>query len=220
MKKFIKNIIAFSAILTSINMIPIYAEENESESYVFKFSEFEFVTPEISKENSYVKHSKSDSSETYLVYDAETGLITDELTVSYPEDEIMTLGINPDARDAIFTRKKNVYGSGKLVVQLRLDICVKLYSSVSFRDFEAVNYATVNINSNATPMQLSGTPATSVTSHTGSFPCTQLDYSYTATVRTSGDITISGGYLISAGFTQSYHYYKTISDSGIIKLYN
>ncbi len=47
MKKFIKNIIAFSAILTSINTIPIYAEENESESYVFKFSEFEFVTPEM-----------------------------------------------------------------------------------------------------------------------------------------------------------------------------
>lgn len=186
---------------------------------MFEFSDFTYINPEITEENSTIQHKKTSTYEKYIVYDPK-GHITDELIINYPADETNLCAVNPDSRDSIFTRYKYVYGNNMLVVKLRFDISGKLYSSGSFRDFEAVNYSAVNIDSAATRMAISGSPHTSVTSHTGRFPCTQLDYSYTATVYTSGEVSIEASYLIGAGFTQTTYYYKTISDTGIIRLYN
>ena len=197
----------------------IKAEEPSVTPYVFEFSDFTYINPEITEENSTIQHKKTSTYEKYIVYDPK-GHITDELIINYPADETNLCAVNPDSRDSIFTRYKYVYGNNMLVVKLRFDISVKLYSSGSFRDFEAVNYSAVNIDSAATRMAISGSPHTSVTSHTGRFPCTQLDYSYTATVYTSGEVSIEASYLIGAGFTQTTYYYKTISDTGIIRLYN
>lgn len=219
MKKILFAIIASLSLTT----LPISAKDiNESESKLIElqFQDFVYTTPEINENNSIVIYEKNNNVESYKVYSKETGLLTDEIQVSLDSNNDGISLASDGVRDSIFTRYKNVYGGDKLVVRLRCDISVSLYSSGSFRSFNGINYGKVSIDSRATPMYISGSDSAYVHSHTNSFPTTQLDYSYTVTVVTSGKIQVSAGTMISAGFSQNTYYYKTINETGTIKLYN
>lgn len=160
---------------------------------------------------------ESDDEEGYYIIDSSTGLLVEKVSVSYAPD---TRAVNPDAHIAYFTRDLNINGNGKNVAVIRFTACVLYYSSGSFRSFEALQYTNVTIPTSICSMYLENT-SSSAWSHTGTWPCVQLDYAYTTTVAsTVGQSTSFGIDLFSAGFSFNSYFRKLINSSGSIKLYN
>ena len=230
MKKII-NILVAAICIFSLTL-PVSAEEpkeivqqknmtldtNQNKNTELYFDNFVYRTDTI-KNGAKIKHIKTCDSETYHVYDPDTGTLTDIISIEYlPQTTIKQ--INPNAHTAFLTRDKIISSSsGKEIVRLRFTASVMLYSSGSFRSFEAVNYSNLAVASSISSAHLENT-STAAYSHTGSFPCTQLDYSFTCnvvlTVSQSASINAE---IVSAGFSKNVNYYKYVYDSGSFTLY-
>ena len=200
----------------------VFAEENDEEikqeTMTFDFEEFQFQSEDIYAEKSRTEYEKIGNKEIYTVYDRETNEITDVISVEIPEYSLDS--INPNAHTAFFTRDKYINGNGQNAVTLRFTACVSYYSNGSFRSFEAVRYTDVSIIAKATDMYLSSNTS-SAWSHTGSFPCSQLDFAYTVNIIVTGNVNAGLSVIfINAGFSQSSYYYKWINESGSFNLYS
>lgn len=222
MKKFM--LIALSLNILSNNYLPsVLAEEQYSEKeneehevMEFDFGGIKYVTESIENENVYVEYTEAGNSATYSVFDRESGLLTDTITIRYPENEVNFLN---DVHVAFFTKDKYVYGTDSSVVTLRATLAADYYSSGSFRSFEGIHYLTVGIISSACSMTIANCEKDAWSDN--GFPTTQINYAYTANVRTEGTIDLSiQTSLISAGFTQSTYFYRDVSDAGAFVLYH
>lgn len=219
MKKILFSILSFLLLLPFIS--PCYAESTEAEytypanvEHSFEFRDFTYT--ENVPSDCVISFESYVETESYILKDKQ-GTIIEKLTVEYPVST--SRAVNPNAHTAYFTRDHKILGNGKDVLTVRFTACVLYYSSGSFRSFEAVQYGNLAIASSITPMALSNTSA-SAWSHTGTFPCTQIDYSYTSNVYTTGSVSVGiGGQLINAGFSSSSNYYRLINGNGSISLY-
>lgn len=207
-----------SAIL--ICPMSINAEEKSNET-VFKFQKFSYVTSDIDK-NSVIKYSKTDTEERYTIYDSNNGLVIDEIFVRYiPENCICNVN-SSNTTSAFFGRNTTFFSGSPLKTTLRYTVNVQYYSSWSNRCFEAINYTHLAPEGSSIPSL--GDWNDSCRSHTGTFPTTRLDFSYSATLSVSAEAAITSGLgtndLINLGFYANVNAYsKTVNSSGYFTLY-
>lgn len=222
MKKIIMCLLGLSMIASSPVTIAASEEVSDvdttvaTEEITLDFRDFSY-TETIESGDYEFDYYESEDEEGYYIYDSSTGLLVEKVSVSYAAD---TRAVNSDVHPAFFTRDLNINGNGKNVAVIRFTACVQYYSSGSFRSFEALNYTNVSIPTSICSMFLENT-SSSAWSHTGTWPCVQLDYAYTTTVAsTVGQSTSFGIDLFSAGFSFNSYFRKLINSSGSIKLYN
>lgn len=210
--------LSFALLFTSLFTLPLYAEsKSDSPGYTthtFKFRDFTYT--EAIDNTLTIKYESDISKESYYLIN-QNGITQDVISVEYSQPT--SRAVNPNAHTAFFTRDKNILGNGQNVVTVRITVCVLYYSSGSFRSFEAVQYCNLTIPTSITSMSLSNS-SSSAWSHTGSFPCTQLDYAFTTTVTTNGSVSAGiNAALISAGFSNSTYSYRVVNGNGFISLY-
>lgn len=198
--------------------VAIDAKENQpaDKETVLQFRDFQYITNEIAND-SIIVYSSDKKTETYTVSDRQTGKVTNVYTVSVYQNFVK--GVN-DIHTAFFTADKTISGQGQDAVTIRFTASVEIYRSGSFRSFQGVNYTTVGIVSAVTPMIIISSQS-EAHSPTHSFPSTELNYSYTVNVATTGTVSINiTPILISAGFSYTTYYYRIINGSGTFRLYN
>ncbi len=211
------------ALLVSGSAVKIYAEETDLATQIYadenvekdvirlEFQDFSFASDKIATD-SVIEYVNNDSMERYIVYDSKTGKVTDVYSVEYIGRE------NSGTRStytAFFTHDKNLGDAASI----RFTACVTLYKEGSFRSFQALHYTNLALSNSVCSMYLDNS-SYSAWSHTGSFPCTQLDYAYSTNVVV--DIEVNAGVsatLIEAGFSHTDHYYRYLNDSGSFNLY-
>lgn len=226
MKKF-KILVITSVILACIFPLNISAECMDTSTYThdnveekeFRFRDFSYKADDIPV-NTYTVYVADESKETYYVYENGTNTLVDTITVEYGTNYTnMSVAANPDAHDALFTRDKTISANGIILITIRFTASVKYYSSGSFRSFEGLNYTNLAVVTCASTSWLENS-SSSASPHGGSYPTTQLDFTYVTNVvsEISHDFSIDAAF-ISAGFSKSYRYYKYVSSSGSFNLY-
>lgn len=212
--------IVLTSVILSSTITPVLAENelvtDEKTNETFEFNDYSF-TENIDIENYSIIHEESKDEESYYIINNDTNLVEEKLTVSSPQ--ISTLASN-GTRTSFFTKDKNINNSSMTVATVRFTACVTLYSSGSFRSFNALQYTNLAMADSITTLSLTNIDK-SAWSNSGSWPCARIDFAYTANIYGSGSIDISiGNELVSAGFTHTSYYYKYISSSGSFNLYN
>ncbi len=205
-----------SIMLLCVIGVPVAAEENPEEEHgiTFRFRDYSYTDYSIPTD-AIVEYSADESSETYYVYDRETEQLIDTLSVTYP---MSTNGLTA-TQTQFFTDTKSIYGGGVVVAEVIFTACVTVYSYHSFKQFDAIQYTNLAIGEGICDYSFTNT-SKSAWSHTGSFPCTRIDFAYSTNLVASGTLSAEIEYkLISAGFTQSTYYYKYINRSGSFNLY-
>ena len=82
-----------------------------------------------------------------------------------------------------------------------------------------MNYTTVGIVASMTDMEFKSRESHG-RSKSGGYPTTDLSWSYTVNVATSGTVSVAlAPYFVSAGFSKTNYFYKIINDAGTIRLY-
>lgn len=207
--------------ITNVFSISSKAQKNNSPNAPstkeeFKFRYFTYIE-DINLKNFHIKYDSHEFEETYYIYD-ENNILQEKITVSYPETSTRSSATN--TKTAFFTRDKAVKSNKRTVVTVRFTACVTLYSNGSFRSFESLQYTDVGIMDQVCSMELENSTS-NAWSNTGKFPCTQLDFAYTAhLMSTVGHSTSMGSELLTAGFSFNTYYRKTVNSSGSFRLYN
>ncbi len=219
MKKFLTAVLSLTMFHSQV-FIPIYAEKEQHEKEVSKetvldFNEFQYVSEHIA-EDSVISYSFDGETETYTIMDPHTNEVTDIISVTTP---MYSTNSDSNVHTAFLTADKIISGKGETVVKLRFTASVEKYSSGSFRSINALNYTTVGIVASMTDMEFK-----SKESHarpkTGGYPTTELSWSYTVNVATSGTVSVAlAPYFVSAGFSKTNYFYKIINDAGTFRLY-
>lgn len=190
--------------------IAIKADEND-DLLTLNFRDFSYSTDMISS-SSRIEYENNGRIEKYIVYDLDTGEATDAFYVKYLENNIN----RNDPYYTVFLTHDKYIGSAATI---RFTACVTMYYEGSFRSIQALQYTNLSVVDSVCEIYLENM-STSAWSHSGSFPCTRLDYAYTgnAVSDVSYDAGVSYG-LVEAGFSFSYHYYRYLNHSGSFNIY-
>ena len=217
-KVFKSLIVLCMAVMTVFNMFSgekVYAQESEK-TMVLEFQGYTYDSNMTQPENTYLLHTFEMDREIYTLYDS--------LTDHPLETFVIETGNSPNALsgtyDMSFYHDKVLYDNNwNIVVTIRYTLVASVYSSGSFRQFNAIR------NSGLT---FADTPITSMSienqscnawSNTGVFPCLQIDFNYICNVKAarSADASINAS-LIYAGFSfgssTSNYAYRYLNESG------
>ncbi len=213
-KKIIINFLVF--IIAFMFVCPINAKEiQENDDVTLNFREFSYTTNEISS-SSRIEYISDKYTERYEVYDSETNLLTDVFCVEYLAEEKEK---TRNTYTAFFTYYKHIYSGSESIVNLKFTVCVTLFKEGSFRSFQSIHYTNLTIDDSISVMSLTNT-SQAAWSHTGSFPCTRIDFAYSTTITCTLNVSfIIKQKLLNAGFSMGAYFYKSVNASGTFNLY-
>ena len=203
-----------------------YISDDTKGGVELDFRNFSYIMNGVNEEDVVIEKTveKPEAIE-YQIYNKDETKTIDTVRVDFDMTNPLADGARAaNTTSTYFSKYKTFKDGTKSVVELEYTVRVDLYSSGSFRAFYGADSSNLLIASAITSIELVNVK-TGVKSSTGSYPTDSLSINYSCNLRTTGNVSTSiGANLMGAGFNvttgSNVYYYKTVKETGTIKLYN